>query len=130
MSEYEELIFQININIFEQVKLLVPSIKRQYAHKNIKILLRKEKKRKENDLRVSHKMKNKRLFECRKVYYEMQKNNCKVAFIRSLVLAIRVEKYAAKQGQPRILFLAERVEEKAEILGPPDTFEINYLEIF
>lgn len=71
-----------------------------------------------------------RLFECRKVYYEMQKNNCKVAFIRSLVLAIRVEKYAAKQGQPRILFLAERVEENTEILGPPDTFEMNYLEIF
>ena len=125
MSEYEELIFQININIFEQVKLLVPSIKRQYAHKNIKILLRKEKKRKENDLRVSHKMKNKGYLSVGKYII-----NCKVAFIRSLVLAIRVEKYAAKQGQPRILFLAERVEENTEILGPPDTFEINYLEIF
>ena len=83
MSEYEELIFQINVNIFEQVKLLVPSIKRQYAHKNIKILLRKEKKRKEKDLRDSHKMKNKGYLSVGK--YIMK---CKKITARSLSYAL------------------------------------------
>ena len=83
-----------------KVKLLVPSKKRQYAHKRYQNLTEEEKKQKARvwpwTLKNLSKEEKQKLVEYRKkILYKAKKNNCKVAQKGSSFLAIRVDKNAA-----------------------------------